>query len=369
MVVREPARVPEVDVGRRGLRHGARADAARFRSPVNGTAWRRSRPASATWTRFAPTQATRAASLAIPVRRIRSNSSSAACSSGICGKWNSCSAVRLIERSERDHLAPVRAERGVRLRRDVLEPVDEVVEERPELGLEEVGRQPEVGLDDVEQLAEVLADVVDRELARRARRPSVRMSCAAASAASGPSTAPSSCALRHERGERRLERRRRRAGGRGRARCSACARNRRARGLAGGLEGLEDVAALERVDCDPDAELREVADPGVGGRRVREARQPLRLRQEGADAQSPIPTASASSPTAATAAPATSPRLIAGTAARICLYASLTLSSSCFSSSFSPLELVDDRVEHLARGRTRRAAASRRCRTPAARRR
>ena len=53
----------------------------------------------------------------------------------------------------------------------------------------------------------------------------------------------------------------------------------------------------------------------------------------------PIPTALARSPTAAAAAPATSPRLSSGIAARICLYESLTLSSSCFSSSFSPWSL------------------------------
>ena len=192
--------------------------------PVKGTAWRRSRPASATWTRFAPTQATRAASLAIPVRRIRSNSSSAACSSGIWGKWKSCSAVRLIERSaaitwrrfersEESDSGATCSSRSTKSSKNAQSSVSRKSGVSPRSVSTRSSSSPRCW-----RMWSIVSCSASPTTV-------VRMSCAAASAASGPSTAPSACAFftRASSGASSAADTRWRAWS---SPCSACARNR-----------------------------------------------------------------------------------------------------------------------------------------------
>ena len=163
-------------------------------SPVNGTAWRRSRPASATCTRFAPTHATRAASLAMPVRWIRAKSSSESCSTGSCGKWNSSRAVRLSRRSEAITCSRLLRSDGF----DSGGTCSRRSMKSSKNAQSSDSRKSGVSPKSVSMMSSSsprcwrMWSIVS-SLARATTV--VRMSCAAARAASGPSTEPSSCAF------------------------------------------------------------------------------------------------------------------------------------------------------------------------------
>ena len=230
-----------------------------------------------------------------------------------------------------DHLDAVRAQRGVRLGCDVLEPLGKVVEEVPDLLLEEVRRQAEVGLHDVEELGDIGTQVVDRQrLGTRGQRGEQvvrrgeRLGRVGDPAELGGERLEAGDGRRRQRGEPLpgvVEP------------CLRVRQNAFCLRYAGGLELLEDVAAADHVAEDPDGKLRNVGEPDVFGRRRLGALEPLRLNEDGADAHMPIPTAPVTPPSAAEAAPATAPSAGSGAAVSMCLYASLTLSSDVFNSS------------------------------------
>ena len=185
VLVREPARVPEVLVV--ALRRLGNDAAPTLGSrPVNGTALSRlcadcvACPEVCADARDTPGEARRPRALRISakqvVRRVL----------GVELREDEGVADATPQSPQRsDHLDAVRAQRGVRLGCDVLEPLGKVVEEIPDLLLEEVRRQAEVGLHDVEELGDI-ARRSGRSSAPRHPRSARRTGpCVAASASAG----------------------------------------------------------------------------------------------------------------------------------------------------------------------------------------